>query len=410
MLVYVQDKDGKPLMPTSRCGKVRRLLKAGMAVVVEQIPFTIRLCYETTNYVQPITLGVDTGTKHVGLSATTERIELYSSEIELRSNIVELISERAILRKTRRKRKLRYRKRRISNRKKGSGWLPPSTTEKVNSHIRQINFVCKILPVSKIIIELGSFDTQKMRNPGISNKEYQQGEQMGFRNIREYVLARDRHQCQYCHGKSGDRILNVHHIESRKTGGNSLGNLITLCRTCHKKYHKGEIELDFKRSPSSRDASVITSMKYRLYKDISSIHPNVYMTFGCITKCNRIRNCINKSHSSDAFVISNNLNAKRIEYCYVVRITRRHNRSIHSQKPQKGGTRKNNIAPFEVKGFRLFDRVLLDGKIMFVIGRRTRGVFLVGDFYMKNRREVSYRKLKLIRVRRNIIDIVPNQI
>ena len=54
MLVYVQNKDGKPLMPTTRCGRVRRLLKAGKAVVVEQIPFTIRLCYDTTDYVQPI--------------------------------------------------------------------------------------------------------------------------------------------------------------------------------------------------------------------------------------------------------------------------------------------------------------------------------------------------------------------
>ena len=230
MLVYVQNKNGKPLMPTSRCGKVRRLLKAGRAVVVEQVPFTIRLCYNTTDYVQPITLGVDSGTKHMGLSATTNRMELYASEVELRSDIVKLISIRRDLRQTRRENKTRYRKPRFKNRKK-KNVVKPSAKEKINSHLRQIEFVCKILPVSKIIIELGSFDTQKMRNPDISGVEYQQGEQMGFWNVREYVLARDRHQCQYCKGKSKDKVLNVHHIESRKTGGNSPGNLITLCET-----------------------------------------------------------------------------------------------------------------------------------------------------------------------------------
>lgn len=32
-MVYVQDIDGKPMMPTTRHGKVRRLLKANKATV-----------------------------------------------------------------------------------------------------------------------------------------------------------------------------------------------------------------------------------------------------------------------------------------------------------------------------------------------------------------------------------------
>ena len=71
-MVYVQDIDGRPLMPTTRHGKVRRLLKSKKATVVNLCPFTIRLLYDTTGYKQEITLGVDTGTKHVGLSATTK--------------------------------------------------------------------------------------------------------------------------------------------------------------------------------------------------------------------------------------------------------------------------------------------------------------------------------------------------
>ena len=48
-MVYVLNKDGGPLMPTERHGKVRRMLKEGKAKVVRREPFTIQLLYETTN-------------------------------------------------------------------------------------------------------------------------------------------------------------------------------------------------------------------------------------------------------------------------------------------------------------------------------------------------------------------------
>ena len=405
MLVYVQNKDGKPLMPTSRCGKVRRLLKTGKAVVVEQIPFTIRLCYETTGYMQPITLGVDAGTKHIGLSATTERMELYASEVELRSDIVKLIATRKQSRRTRRGNKTRYRKPRFKNRK-NRNIVKPSTKEKINSHLRQIEFVHKILPISKIIIELGNFDTQKMKDPDISGVEYQQGEQMGFWNVREYVLARDRYKCQYCKGKSKDSILNVHHIESRKTGGNSPGNLITLCKTCHEKYHKGEIKLNVKRLTSLRDSAVMSVMKWRLYEELKSKYSDVSMTFGYITKCNRIKYEIGKSHTSDAFVISKNFNAKQLPCYYKIRLTRRHNRQIHKFTIYKGGVKRNNQTPFETRGFMLFDRVLLDGKVMFVAARRLKGSFVVRDINYENPIDVTPNKLKLYRNKRNMIQCV----
>lgn len=106
-MVYVQDINGKPMMPTTRYGKVRRLLKDKKAIVVNLCPFTIKLMYVTSDYKQEIVLGVDAGTKHVGLSATTKSKELYSSEVILRNDIVDLLSTRRELRKTRRNR-LRY--------------------------------------------------------------------------------------------------------------------------------------------------------------------------------------------------------------------------------------------------------------------------------------------------------------
>lgn len=400
-MVYVQDIDGKPMMPTTRHGKVRRLLKDNKAVVVNTCPFTIKLTYKTSDYKQEIVLGVDAGTKHVGLSATTKSKELYSGEVILRNDVVELLSTRRESRRARRNR-LRYRKPRFENRVKSKrlGWVAPSVRHKVDAHIRVIDNICSTLPISRIIVEIAQFDTQKIKNPDISGNEYQEGDQLGFWNVREYVLARDGHKCQHCKGKSKDPILNVHHIESRKTGGDSPSNLITLCETCHKEYHKGNIDLKVKRGKSLRDAAVMGIMKWKLYEELKSRYPNVSMTFGYITKYNRIKYGIEKSHTSDAFVISRNFNAKRIERQYLKRLIRRHNRQIHKMKILKGGKKKNNQAPFEVFEFRLFDKVLYNNEICFIYGRRKSGCFDIRDFDGKNSKNVTYKKLKLIRGKR----------
>lgn len=367
-MVYIQDIDGKPMMPTTRHGKVRRLLKDNKAVVVNTCPFTIKLTYKTSDYKQEIVLGVDSGTKHVGLSATTKSKELYASEVILRSDVVDLLSTRRGLRRTRRSR-LRYRK---------------------------LSFVYSILPVSKLIVEVAQFDTQKIKNPEISGKEYQEGEQLGFWNVREYVLARDGHKCQHCKGKSKDPILNIHHIESRKIGGDSPSNLITLCETCHKEFHKGNIKLKVSRGKSLRDAAVMGIMKWKLYEELKSKYDNVSMTFGYITKYNRINHGIEKSHVSDAFVISRNFNSCRLGYYYKRKLVRRHNRQIHKMKILKGGIRKRNQAPFKVFGFRLFDKVMFQGEEHFIYARRLSGQFNIRDINGENKKDVSCKKLKYV--------------
>ncbi|MCL2815466.1 MAG: RNA-guided endonuclease IscB, partial [Oscillospiraceae bacterium] len=233
MKVYVISKSGKALMPT-KPGRARKMLRDGKAKVEQRTPFTIRLMVETKEYTQPITLGIDAGSKTVGASATTEAEEVYSSETEQRDDIAELIATRLEYRRARRKRKRRYRKPRFQNRVKAKkrGWIAPSIRQKIESHLKIIASVCKILPISKIVIEAAAFDIQKIKNPEISGAEYQQGNQLDFWNVREYVLYRDGHKCQ---GKKGcaNKILNVHHIESRKTGGDAPNNLITLCEECH---------------------------------------------------------------------------------------------------------------------------------------------------------------------------------
>lgn len=175
MLVYVINKQGEPLMPC-KPQKAKRLLKENKAKVVKREPFTIQLLYGSSGYKQNITLGVDAGSKHIGLSATTESKELYSGEVELRNDIVNLLSTRRQNKRTRRNR-LRYRQARFNNRvhSKNKGWFAPSIENKINTHLRVVSDIHKILPITKIVVETASFDIQKIKNPEISGEDYQQG-------------------------------------------------------------------------------------------------------------------------------------------------------------------------------------------------------------------------------------------
>lgn len=393
-------------MPTERFGKVRRMLKNSLAHVVRRIPFTIQLDYDTTDFTQPITLGIDAGNKHIGVSATTTEKELYAADVELRNDIVDKLSTRREQRRTRRSR-LRHRKPRSDNRvsSKNKGWLAPSIENKIHTHMSVVKNVCKILPVSNIVVETASFDMQKINHPDIQGEEYQQGEQLGFWNVREFVLWRDGLVCQHCHGKSKDPVLNVHHLESRKTGGDAPSNLITLCETCHKAYHRGKFELKIKRGKPLRDAAFMGIMRWTFYKRLKKEYPNVSMTFGYITKNTRITNNLPKEHYVDARCISGHPQAKPMGYYFYQKKVRCQNRQIHKANFLKGGRKKLNQAPFLVRGFRLFDLVSYEGIPYYVFGRRVSGYFDIRklDGTKANNGSVCYKKLKLINTQKTIL-------
>ena len=364
--VFVLNMRGQPLMPCSP-PKARKLLRAGKAVPVRRTPFMIQLTVPTGETKQSITLGVDAGYKHVGLSATTAKEELLASEVELRQDVTGLLSNRLALRRARRNRKTRYRAPRFDNRvrSKHKGWLAPSVENRIQAHISRIEAVCRVLPITKIVIETASFDIQKIKNPEVEGTDYQQGEQLGFWNVREYVLFRDGHVCQACKGRSKDLILNVHHIESRKTGGDAPGNLITLCETCHKAYHAGKLkQFSPRRGASFRAETFMGIMRWTVLNRLRERHPElpVTNTYGYLTKHKRIVAGLPKTQCADAFCIAGVLDAKRRGEYLFQKQTRRHNRQIHKLTILKGGVRKRHQAPYLVHGFRLFDKVLCKGK------------------------------------------------
>ena len=59
-------------MPTKRERHVQKLLKRGKALVVEHVPFVIRLKYDSPKHVQPLYGGTDPGRTNIGNAVMTK--------------------------------------------------------------------------------------------------------------------------------------------------------------------------------------------------------------------------------------------------------------------------------------------------------------------------------------------------
>ena len=411
MFVYVISKDGQPLMPTTRFGKVRRLLKNKKAKVIRSCPFTIKLLYKPENLVvQEVVLGQDTGSKYVGTACVADNKVLYQSEITLRDDIKKKMDRRRTTRKRRRHRKTRYRKSRFLNRANSTkkGRFPPSTRSKVQSHIDEIEFCKKILPISKIVLEVSQFDTALMKNPNLIFEKvkhwgYQKGFDYEYSSRREAVLHRDNYTCQCC-GKKHVR-LEVHHIIFRSMGGtDDERNLITLCEKCHKAVHDGILILTKKlKKLNLKYATQMSIIRSQLLK----IYPDAIETFGFVTKENRNNLNLQKEHFIDACVIaSGGERFKQLNWLFKKRRVAKQNRQLC-----KGIRGEMKLPTGKIFGFKRFDKVKYLGEICFIKGRRNSGGFILMDIDNNSidfrdrggRKNPSYKLLKRLNTRRSVL-------
>ena len=411
MFVYVLDKNGQPLMPTQRFGKVRRLLRDRKAKVVRSCPFTIRLLYEPeTKIVQEVILGVDTGSKHVGVACVGNSRVLYQAQVELRDDIKRKMDSRRMYRRSRRNRKTRYRKCRFLNRGNSTkkDRYCPTLISKCYGHEREIEFCKKILPVKDMVLETGKFDTQLMEKLWLQEHKwaYQKGVNYGYSNAREHALVRDNYTCQCC-GKNNCR-LEVHHIVFRRNGGgDTLENLITLCENCHKAIHLGkkELKLKGKRRSTLRYATQMSIIRSMLLKR----YPDAIETYGFVTKANRESLGIGKEHYLDACVIaSGGLEFEELDVLYRKRCVSKQDRQLC-----KGVRGERTLPTGKVHGFKRYDKVKYLGKVCFVKARRTRGIFVLMDIDSNDLdfrniggvKEPSYKSIKRINTRRSVLCI-----
>ena len=218
--------------------KTTKLLELGKSKVVSREPFTIQLLFGSSGFKQEIVVSCDSGSKVAIFAVHANGKVVYLSEVTLRQDIRSNMDQKRAFRRKRRSRKTRCTEPRFNNRKRDK-WLTPMVRSKVDSHKRELYFIKKILPVTKVVIETASFDTHKITNPEVSSSKYQKERQKDFYNVKHYVLHRDEHACKKCN-KSNVK-LQVHHILFKSAGGtDSPDNLITLCQSCHHNLHLSE--------------------------------------------------------------------------------------------------------------------------------------------------------------------------
>jgi len=356
--------------------KAKHLLRDKKAKVIQVIPFTIRLNWDCENNKQELIVGLDTGAVNVGCSAVSKDKCLYASETKLRTDVSKKMQRRAKYRRNRRTRKTRYRQPRFDNRK-SKRQLPPSLQSKMDSTVKIVKKLSEILPISKVRVEIAKFDTQKLQNPDIKGKEYQKGVTEGYDNVRAYVFERDNYTCQICKKQGG--ILQTHHIKQRKDGGsNRPENMVTVHKDCHKDFHLGKIQHKFRKPKEYKMATQVTTLKDFIVKELKKDFI-VEVTFGYITKRNRMRLNLPKSHCFDAVAIAN---PKKIEH-----IDKMFKRVCITQKRYqmtKGVRSEKRLPKGKLFSFMQWDKVKIGKQIGFIKGKRSSGYFDVCDIDRNN--------------------------
>ena len=412
MRVFVFNMRGRPLMPCSQ-RKARLLLRENKAMIYKYHPFTIQLTYTTGETKQDCHIGIDTGSKHIGMAITSENKVLFKGEIELRQDVKSNIDTKHIYRRSRRNRKTRYRQPRFLNRKRSDKWLPPSLQNRVDHTFHWIDTFCSLVSDPILHIEVGKFDTAKMINPEINGVDYQHGQTYGFFEERYFVFARDNYTCQCC-GKSKDKILQTHHIIYRSNGGTDrVDNLITVCTDCHtsKNHQKGGIlykwQEQHKKVKQYKEPPFINAIRKRIF----ARYPNAHTTYGSETTPHRKELGLEKTHYNDAITISGITNIKEDpKEWLLIKQFRKKKRSLHEATARKGRKepncfqkRNSKNTPF-YRGFYLNDKVKVfgHGQIGYITGFTSGGAYVKnvdGEYITipnKSYKQVSIKYLKLL--------------
>ena len=386
-VVYVLDEEGRPLMPTRRFGKVRRMLRDKLAKVVSVKPFVIQLLYKPkTHITQPLHGGIDPGRKNIGMSVINDKGEiLYSSTTESRNwEIPKLMAERKVYHQTsRRGERLRRKRRakkykttttfpegrklpgykngiltlkdiintqaRFNNRKRSENWITPTVRQCIQTHISLIRQICKFLPVTDWNIEHNKFAFMKMEDGTVKSTDYQNGRLKTYKNVNDYIWHLQNGKCAICDSK----IEHYHHIVQRTKGGsNRPDNIIGLCRSCHVKVHSGKASLkEIGEEKKYAHLSVLNQAIPFICYELEQLfgEGNLYTCSGYETYTYREIYKLDKTHNIDAACIAAiphdiEIPIQKVK-AYKIRQYRNHNRQIiHCQKERTYKLGKEKIA------------------------------------------------------------------
>ena len=311
------DKNNKPLAPT-KINKGWYLIRKGRAKLKSKYPMVIQLEKEIESDNEDeshIVCGIDDGSSHVGIAivqkCSTKNKVVFKGIIEQRQDVKHLMDVRRGYRCYRRQHK-RYRQARFNNRasSKRKGRIAPSIKQKKDAILRTLYWLNRWINIQEYYLEDVCIDIRAMTNDYKPYRwQYQKSNRLD-ENLRKATILRDNCRCQEC-GKS-NCVLEVHHIRARRYGGaDTIGNLITLCSTCHQKTEGRERDFEekyfakIKSKPKRFDyAQHVMQGKHYLREKISGLGV-LYLTNGGETANKRIEWDIKKSHSNDAICITN---------------------------------------------------------------------------------------------------------
>lgn len=376
--VYVLAMDGTPLMPTKNFGKVRHLLNSKRAKVVSKKPFTIQLNYETTKYVQRVTIGCDPGRTNIGISATrSDGVCLYLSHLTTRNKeIPKLMLDRKHHRQASRRGQRLARKRlakrfhttmkeilervlpdcdapvkvkdiintesRFNNRKRPKGWLTPTATQLLRTHINLFKKAMKILPITDIEVELNKFAFVALENPDTKGSEFCHGALFGKESLHDAIREEQDNKCILC----GSEIKHFHHIVPKsEVGSDTISNLVGLCEECHRLVHTDSSASEELKAAKSGlykkfgGTSILNQIIPYLLKELEEMFPgHVSITNGKDTKAFREAHGLEKDHDIDAYCISvSHMKDPKISLpnSYELKQFRRHNRAIINSQRER---------------------------------------------------------------------------
>ena len=302
--VFVLDKSGRPLMPTTPA-RARILLQAKKAVVFRLHPYTIRLKSRVGGEVQPLTLALDPGSKATGIAIARVsgafRHALWLGELLHRGAAIRKgLEQRSNYRRRRRSANLRYRAPRFDNQNRPTGWLAPSLQHRVDTTTSMVRRLCALAPIADVAMELVRFDMQAMQNPEISGVEYQQGTLAGY-EVREYLLEKFHRTCAYCDAQNVP--LQVEHIDPKANGGsNRVSNLTLGCEPCNQEKGARPIQEFLAKDPERlkrilanakaplQDAAAVNATRWTLLNDLKSMGLPVTTGSGGRTEPDPVRN------------------------------------------------------------------------------------------------------------------------
>ena len=284
-------------------------------------PFTIQLRSRANN--DPVqndtevrtTPGRRTTGIAVVLKTAGEDRTVYQEEIQHRADISRRLQERRNHRRRRRSTKW-YRAPRFNNRHRAADRLPPSLESIVSNQEHRIARLAERSGAKHVVVQDSKFDTQKILDPGIQGKQYQQGP-LYETHLRAYIRELWGHRCAYC-GKAAwesQARLEIDHVVPRSKGGaTNVGNLVLACHGCNQAKADKDVDSFLAKNPE-RSTAVLRRAHRRkplaaagamawicqtLVKRLHSRGLTIRTTTGADTAYTRRRLEIPKSHADDA--------------------------------------------------------------------------------------------------------------